>query len=488
MNSPERSSSILFKNSDDTVFLTDIPTSIALGQDLSLVQQRSVPGHSTRKINKSLLSTLSLDAPYPSSTEPKSDTARAKVLQRIPAAERAYHTDLIEPLVRKGLNEIRDGYNDEWDWCLARRIFDPNSSENEEYPRKKRVTTAKHATGEYKTPTEESSTGMSQNEISIQQDGSLSGEPPIILSPNCINGFESISELRNQVTQNTSLEPAKLRTGPESQCTYIPPLSAFVMCTLPTLDLSEQISEPIPGLRNQKFNLILLDPPWPNKSARRGRQYLTNSYFDIDAVTLLIGNILQVHLYDCPAEEKDGDSRHSRQSIVAIWVTNSKRSRKSAYDAIQSAGLCVSEEWVWVKTTTKGEPVTALDGVWRKPYEILVIGMKPVASDNVNADNITRRVIAAVPDIHSRKPNLRELFERRFFTSTSSMEDRSTNGDIPYSALEVFARNLTAGWWACGDEVLKFNSEEWWAEARDKTNLIDYLDGVHGAADRPTFY
>ena len=67
--------------------------------------------------------------------------------------------------------------------------------------------------------------------------------------------------------------------------------------------------------------------------------------------------------------------------------------------------------------------------------------------------NITRRVIAAVPDVHSRKPGLRELFERMFFSTSTG-----------YSALEVFARNLTAGWWACGNEVLKFTEEGWWVD------------------------
>lgn len=465
MNSSDKPPSILFQNRDDTVFLTDIPISIALGQDLSQAQQPSSQRLPAREIinKKSLLSSLPLETPYPSSTEPKSDTARARVLQRIPAAERAYHTGIIEPLVREGLNEIRNGYGDDRDWCLPRYTHDYNSDDGA-YPSKKRVTNAKTSSGTYNVPpTEECSTGIPQPEPPTQQDGLLFTEPPIILSPSCINRFESISELRNHVIQNTSFEPATLGIGLESYCTFdVPPLSAFVMCTLPTLQRSEQVSEPIPGLGNQKFNLILLDPPWPNRSVRRGRHYHTKPYFDIDTLTHLVGSILQTHLYDHSTEKRVGDSVHSGQSIAAIWITNSEKSRKSAYDAMASAGLCVSEEWLWVKTTTKGEPVTPLDGIWRKPYEILVIGMKPVTSGNGNADSVTRRVIAAVPDIHSRKPNLRELFERRFFTSTSSLEDGVTNAVMRYSALEVFARNLTAGWWACGDEVLKFNSKEWW--------------------------
>jgi N6-adenosine-specific RNA methylase IME4 len=68
----------------------------------------------------------------------------------------------------------------------------------------------------------------------------------------------------------------------------------------------------------------------------------------------------------------------------------------------------------------------------------------------------TRRVIAAVPDLHSRKPNLKSIFEKVFFSNESSQQS--------YTALEVFARNLTAGWWACGNEVLKFNARECWVD------------------------
>jgi hypothetical protein len=93
---------------------------------------------------------------------------------------------------------------------------------------------------------------------------------------------------------------------------------------------------------------------------------------------------------------------------------------------------------------------------------------KPECDPKKNADEaheIKRRILVAVPDLHSRKPNLRELIERIFFSSSET----GTRGNpeqgkrcCEYSAMEVFARNLTAGWWACGDEVLRFNWAEWW--------------------------
>ena len=66
--------------------------------------------------------------------------------------------------------------------------------------------------------------------------------------------------------------------------------------------------------------------------------------------------------------------------------------------------------------------------------------------------------IVAVPDVHSRKPNLRGVFEDA--------------GLVPqgggYEAMEVFARNLTAGWWGWGDEVLLFQRRECWVDEEEE--------------------
>jgi protein JSN1 len=66
---------------------------------------------------------------------------------------------------------------------------------------------------------------------------------------------------------------------------------------------------------------------------------------------------------------------------------------------------------------------------------------------------------------------LKEVFERVFFTegheSEGSNLDESGARIQQYSAMEVFARNLTAGWWACGNEVLKFNARECWVDEGD---------------------
>ncbi|GAQ07007.1 methyltransferase-like protein 4 [Aspergillus lentulus] len=450
--------SILYQNAEKTIFLIDIPTSIASAQELTPVQLgatlcnlypagNGIDNHRKRL----LLSSEPLEKPYAVSTEPKSDVARARVLSRIPVSERTYQTEIIEPLVRRALQEISRAHSHSADWCRARKI------RGEETRLKRKQDGAWSRTSSCEDGcSEEDALGVP-----------APTGPPVILSPG-MNMFGSRPELCNVMVRNTSSAQALLdvrcKAEPElehrEQTTthrhvfFVPPLSTFLLCSLPLSAEDEASEGPIPGLSpDRKFNLILLDPPWSNRSVRRSGHYQTQSYSDVGLLSKRIGDILKVHLPDNP----------ECVSIAAIWITNGSKARRAAYDAIKGAGLSVHEEWVWIKTTTKGEPITPLEGLWRKPYEILVIGRR-VDRPSDAIEPITRRVIAGMPDVHSRKPNLKEVFEQVFFSRSGS--NRKT-GDTctAYSALEVFARNLTAGWWACGNEALKFNSKDWWVEA-----------------------
>lgn len=113
------------------------------------------------------------------------------------------------------------------------------------------------------------------------------------------------------------------------------------------------------------------------------------------------------------------------------------------------------EEWIWLKVTTNGEPMSAIDGTWRKPYEILLLA-KRIGSEGPRASTVARRVILGVPDLHSRKPCLKSMLE--------SLLERECVG------LEIFARCLTAGWWGWGNEVLKFQEESCW--------IVDTAEGT----------
>jgi N6-adenosine-specific RNA methylase IME4 len=529
---------ILYQNSSSTVFLVDIPASIARAQDLLPQPQPDIsygtrstpPAYLTRNTHKRrhLLSTLPLKQPYAVPNEPKSETAQAKVLARIPQSESEFH-EAIRPVVLDALSEIRQNYSQGSDWCLPRHLLGGANPKQIEEVRSKqldKIQEGNNTREKRKLPKRDYNHAFNREEqnhesLDIQvlprQRGSgftadtddnvqIQHQPPLILSPGK-NRFENGDELCNKLVKNTSSDGAiiELRSSytvksggwlspdvehiqDHGQVYLIPPLSRFILRDLPiSKELDCTNSSPIPGLDpEQKFNLIVLDPPWANRSVRRSGHYQTQTYLDNELLTGYISSVLAVHSYSHPHlppqidDTADLDQYRSQSgsnlSTAAIWITNSAKSRAIAHGALNKSGFSVCEEWVWIKTTVQGEPVTPIEGLWRKPYEVLVIGRRepePATTciRSTGAKAVLRRVIAAVPDVHSRKPNLKAVFERILFTASSESTDigRDTGTGISdqiirYTALEVFARNLTAGWWACGNEVLKFNSESWWVD------------------------
>ena len=228
----------------------------------------------------------------------------------------------------------------------------------------------------------------------------------------------------------------------------IPPGSEFIQSTI-SAHLSSFIASPA------IYSLVLLDPPWPNRSVSRSSSYATAS--TTPSVRSLLASI--------PLEDKLGVG-----SYVGVWITNKPIFRdlilgtEDEEGLFEQWGVSLVEEWVWLKVTENGQPVTPIEGVWRKPYEILLIGQRQPASatfplplSSPDHGGVKRRIIIAVPDLHSRKPNLKELFE-------STLLQRQVAEAGSSRCLEIFARNLTAGWTSWGDEVLKFQGHEWWNE------------------------
>lgn len=209
---------------------------------------------------------------------------------------------------------------------------------------------------------------------------------------------------------------------------FIPPNAAFINGEIESTVNTFATYAP-------QFNLVIMDPPWPNRSARRKSSYHV-SYGSNEIKALLSSISLQNHL--------------AKDALVGVWVTNKSAWRdmllqhKGFFD---SWGLELAEEWVWLKVTTSGEPINAIESTWKKPYEVLLVGRKRSEMKESKFE-VKRRVIIAVPDLHSRKPNLNCLFESLL--------------PKPYQALEIFPRNLTAGWWAWGNEVLKFQQADQW--------------------------
>ncbi|KAJ5635629.1 uncharacterized protein N7484_008942 [Penicillium longicatenatum] len=496
MASFQGSPSILFHDNENTVFLVDLPGSIAQAQEILPTTPAptggtpsiSNQGNRKHKLKKrSLISSVPLTAPYLSLTEPKTDTARAKVLSNISLCEQRFHGEYIQPLVANALDDLRAGYMPSGSqWCLPRAVLDATVLKKEP------LEISDSSTKKRKRKQPRNRHCSPSNQLGDGRSSLWSAAPPTILSSTSLNIFSSMSELEG-VVKNPSSDETVLSIstvgydGTRCSLEYIiPPRSAFVLCNLP-LSQSEPLERPIPGLpSNQRFNLMLFDPPWPNRSVRRSKGYQTHAYNEVDILSLRLQDILRAHAY-CPLDDVTVSSatttstnaapeQVSQETFAAIWITNSEKARRVAYEALLASGFRIHEEWVWIKITADGQAVCPLDGLWRKPYEILVIGRKdPISAvsdlgyatsqgktDTINLldvdpSTITRRVIAAVPDLHSRKPNLKPIFERVLFGVSDSTRKS-------YSALEVFARSLTSEWWACGNEVVKFNARDNWVE------------------------
>lgn len=191
------------------------------------------------------------------------------------------------------------------------------------------------------------------------------------------------------------------------------------------------------------FDFILLDPPWPSGSAKRKGHYEQ------------IGGMPYMKRL---LKKMDIENYIEHNGLVGIWITNKDSLREHVLGQgglFEQWNVGFIEEWIWIKTTVKGEPMFSIDSDWRKPYEILLLGR---AAPNTwtaveAAPEIKKRVIAAVPDVHSRKPCLKELIE-------PYMPDRKD-----YGALEIFSRYLVSGWTSWGNEVIKFNWDKYWIPA-----------------------
>lgn len=422
------STAIIYQSPTQDIFILDIPRSLELAQhpssSFSQDQGSKCHGHSL-----SLFSCAPLKAPYPNPPEPKTEKARKRVLDRIPGPERVFHDGVLS-VVGDALRYLKDwGYDDDDDdndgdgvWCFEREV-DVDVDDDVERNRRKR----KH---EETIPSDQAQTSTSTS-TSIPN---ALDQPPIILSPGT-NHFPDLPTIHGSVVKNPSpTHPATIylsSSEPASRIS-IPPNSTFLLTHLAPTPQS-----PIP---NTSFDLLLLDPPWPNRSVRRSSHYHTTPSFS--SLESLLTNLLRTHLKTNP---------NGHGGIAGIWTTNTHKARQTVRAAFAATQLDVCEEWIWVKCTDRGEPVVPLDGVWRRPYEVLMWGRGQRQSEKKG--EVRRRVVFGVPDVHSRKPGLRELVERVFFSGLKE-----------YTAMEVFARSLTAGWWAVGDEVLKFNHAEWWKE------------------------
>ncbi|NXT74420.1 METL4 protein, partial [Zapornia atra] len=202
----------------------------------------------------------------------------------------------------------------------------------------------------------------------------------------------------------------------------VPPKSSFLLsdvsCLQPLLDYKK------------KYDVIVIDPPWENKSVKRSNRYSYLSSWQIKQIPV-------------PALA-------APNCLVVTWVTNRQKHLRFVKDELYSHwSVKTLAEWHWVKITRTGEFVFPLDSLHKKPYEVLVLGRVQRGKKEAlrKCEDVLpipeHKLIVSIPcRLHSHKPPLTAVLAE------------FVKPDV--ECLELFARNLQPGWTSWGNEVLKF--------------------------------
>ncbi|XP_009705438.1 PREDICTED: methyltransferase-like protein 4 [Cariama cristata] len=202
----------------------------------------------------------------------------------------------------------------------------------------------------------------------------------------------------------------------------VPPKSSFLLSDISYLQ---------PLLHYKKeYDVIVIDPPWENKSVKRSNRYS--------------------HLSSWQIKQMPVPALAAPNCLVVTWVTNRQKHLRFVKDELYPHwSVKTLAEWHWVKITTAGEFVLPLDSLHKKPYEVLVLGrvqgdVKEALRKSEDVLPIPEhKLIVSIPcSLHSHKPPLTAILAE--FIKPDA------------ECLELFARNLQPGWTSWGNEVLKF--------------------------------
>ncbi|XP_076185998.1 N(6)-adenine-specific methyltransferase METTL4 isoform X1 [Aptenodytes patagonicus] len=207
----------------------------------------------------------------------------------------------------------------------------------------------------------------------------------------------------------------------------VPPKSSFLLSDISCL-------QPLLNYK-KKYDVIVIDPPWENKSVKRSNRYSHLSSWQIKQIPV-------------PALA-------APNCLVVTWVTNRQKHLRFVKDELYPHwSVKTLAEWHWVKITRAGEFVLPLDSLHKKPYEVLVLGrvqgdIKEALRKSEDVLPIPEhKLIVSIPcSLHSHKPPLTAVLAEFI------------KPDV--ERLELFARNLQPGWTSWGNEVLKFQHIEY---------------------------
>ncbi|KAK2094593.1 Methyltransferase-like protein 4 [Saguinus oedipus] len=176
----------------------------------------------------------------------------------------------------------------------------------------------------------------------------------------------------------------------------LPPKSSFLLSDISCM-------QPLLNYR-KTFDVIVIDPPWQNKSVKRSNraefQFEENCDTDLrlevcrnwrlkrkgrmgiesaseNAVKRLVVHREEEYSYLSPLQIKQIPipKLAAPNCLVVTWVTNrQKHLRFIKEELYPSWSVEIVAEWHWVKITSSGEFVFPLDSPHKKPYEGLILG------------------------------------------------------------------------------------------------------------------
>ncbi|RXM37060.1 Methyltransferase-like protein 4 [Acipenser ruthenus] len=253
-----------------------------------------------------------------------------------------------------------------------------------------------------------------------------------IISEDDMTSTEDL-DLFSYVTENIS-DCARLVTlmGQEY---LIPPRSSFLLADISCI-------QPLVKY-NKTYDVIVLDPPWENKSVKRSNRY--NS------------------LPSCQIKQIPIPSLAAPDCLVVTWVTNRQKHLQFVKEELYPYwSIEVLAEWQWVKKYKTHGTVTMLPRSGRK---------------KVLSPRTSRGIVRKV----NNSPRLTAKDIQSELAASGTGVSISTIGQVLHDVLkefvdpeakclELFARNLQPGWTSWGNEVLKFqhlsyfNIEETWQD------------------------
>ncbi|VDK79892.1 unnamed protein product [Onchocerca ochengi] len=198
----------------------------------------------------------------------------------------------------------------------------------------------------------------------------------------CLNEEKrSIDDISNELIMWVNAESKVMTAECKGEEFILPPFSSFI--------INDVCASRALVRHGKRFDFILLDPPWENKSVKRKNAYPT--YEDQSWMS-------DLHIPELLTES----------GVLAIWVTNNIRHLKFVDDMIEYFGFEKIATWRWLKVTNNGEPVYSLNSQHKQPFESIVFASSS-ASHYMNIVDefvLIRHIFHTPSAIHSRKPPL----------------------------------------------------------------------------------